>query len=82
MNKLTVARIAPRREIKLAPALRTALTCRWVQDTLGQDGLSAIGSRKTPFTTKSRDPSYAWRRKAASRSIGRRSPTSVSANSA
>jgi hypothetical protein len=28
MNKLTVARIAPRREIKSA---RTTLTCRWVQ---------------------------------------------------
>jgi hypothetical protein len=31
MNKLTVARIAPRREIKSAPASRTTLTCRWVQ---------------------------------------------------
>jgi hypothetical protein len=32
MNKLTVVRIAPRHEIKSAPASRTALTCRWVQD--------------------------------------------------
>ena len=32
MNKLTVVRIAPQREIKLAPAMRTTLTCRWVQD--------------------------------------------------
>jgi hypothetical protein len=32
MNKLTVVRVAPRREIKSAPALRTALTCRWLQD--------------------------------------------------
>jgi hypothetical protein len=32
MNKLTVIRFAPRREIKLTPTLRTALTCRWVRD--------------------------------------------------
>jgi hypothetical protein len=32
MKKLTVVLVAPPREIKSAPALRTALTCRWLQD--------------------------------------------------
>jgi hypothetical protein len=77
MNKLAVVRIAPRREIKLAPASRTALTCRWVQDPR-TGRLVCDWVTQDSIHDEKPGPKLRMAAKAARRSIGRRRPSSVS----